>query len=219
MFSKDFLTNEIPVLNLQDTGDFALSQMEDCKLKQLPVVNDGKYVFLLSEKDIFQMENSGDAIENSSIFAPCVDANTCILDVLKVVNKTQLSVLPVVGSEGEYVGAILLNALLDKLGELCSANQTGALIALELNPQEYSLSQIIHLVEQNNARVLNVFSYMEENLAKQIVILKIDLEDASNVLRSLERFNYSVKYYEQKNQLFDETMRNRLNELIYYLEL
>ena len=219
MFSKEFLTNEIPILNLHNTGDFALSQMEDFKLKQLPVVSEGKYVFLLSEKDIFQMENSGDSIENSSIFAPCVDANTCILDVLKVINKNRLSVLPVVGSEGEYLGAILLNALLEKLGELCNATQEGALIALELNPQEYSLSQIIHLIEQNNARVLNVFSYMEESLAKQIIILKIDLEDASNVLRSLERFNYPVKYYEQKHLLSDETMRNRLNELIYYLEL
>ena len=219
MFSKEFLTNEIPVLNLKDTGDFALSQMEDCKLKHLPVVSDGKYIFLISEKDIFRMENSGDSIENSRFYAPCVGSDACLLDLLQIVNKNRLTVLPVVGSEGEYLGAIALNDLLEKLGEVCNTAQNGALIALELNPQDYSLSQIIHLVEQNDAKVLNVFSYMEESLAKQIVLLKINLEDASNVLRSLERFNYSVKYYAQKHILSDETMRSRLDELMYYLEL
>jgi predicted transcriptional regulator len=219
MFSKEFLINEIPVLNLQDTGNFALSQMEDYKLKHLPVVNEGKYVFLISEKDIFSMENPDDFIENRSIYAPCVSENTCVLEVLQVVNHNRLTVLPVVNSKSEYLGAITMDKLLEKLGELCNAEYKSALIASELNPQDYSLSQMIHLVEQNNAKVLNVFSFIEAKTNKQIVLLKIDLEDASHVLRSLERFNYPVKYYSQKQILSDEIMRSRLNELMFYLEL
>jgi CBS domain-containing protein len=219
MFSKELLTNEIPVLNLRDTGSFALSQMEDCKLKHLPVVNERKYLFLISEKDIFGMENPDDSVENRSRYAPCVSENTCILEVLQIVNHNRLTVLPVVNSKGEYLGSIPLDGLLEKLGELCNTWCKGALIALELNPQDYSLSQMIHLVEQNNAKVLNVFSFIEEKTNKQIVLLKIDLEDASYVLRSLERFNYSVRYYSQKQMLTDDIMRSRLNELMFYLEL
>jgi CBS domain-containing protein len=219
MFSKEFLTNEIPVLNLQDTGNFALSQMEDYKLKHLPVVNDGKYVFLISEKDIFGMEQPSNFIEKSSIYAPCISENTCIIEVLHVVIHNRLTVLPVVNSKGEYLGVITLETLIEKLGELCNAGDKGALIALELNPQDYSLSQIIHLAEQNNAKVLNVFTFMEDKTDKLIVLLKIDLEDASPVLRSLERFNYPVRYYSQKQILTDEIIRSRLNELMYYLEL
>jgi CBS domain-containing protein len=219
MFSKEFLTNEIPVLNLHDTGNFACSQMEDYKVKHLPVVNEGHYVFLISEKDIFSMENPKDSIENVSIYAPSVSEETSILEVLQVVVKNRVTVLPVVNSQGEYLGAITLGGLIDKLGELCNAGHSGAIIALELNPQDYSLSQIVHLVEQNNAKVLNVFSFMEEKTDKLIVLLKIDLEDAANILRSLERFNYPVKYYAQKQILPDEIMRSRLNELMFYLEL
>jgi CBS domain-containing protein len=219
MFSKEFLINEIPALNLHDTGNFALSQMEDYKLKHLPVVNEGKYVFLISEKDIFGMENPGDVIENRSIYAPYVSENAGILEVLQVVNHNRLTVLPVVNAQGEYMGSIILDKLLEKLGELCNAGNKGALIALELNPQDYALSQIIHLAEQNNARVLNVFSFPEEETNKQLVLLKIDSEDASYVLRSLERFNYTVRYCLQNQILTDETMRSRLNELMFYLEL
>ena len=219
MFSKEFLTNQIPALNLKDTGVFALSQMEELKLKHLPVLNEGKYAFLVSEKDIFRMENPKESIEDISLFAPSANENTSILDVLRIINKYYLTLLPVVNTEGEYIGSITLNPLLEKIGEICSVGQDGAIIALELNPHDYSLSQIIHLIEQNNAKISGVFSFMEEETSKMILILKIDLEDASNVVRSLERFNYPVRYYAQKHMLNDETMRNRLDELMYYLEL
>jgi hypothetical protein len=109
--------------------------------------------------------------------------------------------------------------LMEKLNEFSNMGNEGALIVLEINPRDYVLSQIIHLVEQNNAKVLHVFTYMEEDTSKQILILKIDLEDASNVLRSFERFNYKVRYYLQKQILNNDTLHKRLGELMYYLEM
>jgi hypothetical protein len=110
-------------------------------------------------------------------------------------------------------------SLIKKLNELSNMGNEGALIVLEINPQDYLLSPLVHLVEQNNAKVLHVFTYMEEETSKQIIILKIDLEDASPVLRSLERFDYKVRYSGQKQEFNDEVLRNRLNELMYYLEM
>jgi len=55
--------------------------------------------------------------------------------------------------------------------------------------------------------------------AKLIILLKIDLEDASPVLRSLERFNFNVLYCFQKKGLTNDIMKNRLEELMYYIEM
>lgn len=219
MFSEEILTKEIPFLNLNDSGSFALSLMEDMKIKHLPVVNEGVYVCLVSEKDVFQMANPNDSIKEISLFAPYVREGIFILEILRIMNKNQLDLIPVINAKEEYQGVVTQRLLLEKLDELCNKNPGGALIALEMNPQDYFLSQLIHLVEQNEARVLNLFSYLEEETAKQIVLLKIDLEDAGSVLRSLERFNYIVRYYSQKQILNDDTMQNRLNELMYYLEI
>ena len=95
----------------------------------------------------------------------------------------------------------------------------GSWIVLEVNPADYVLSQIAHLVEQNNAKVLHVFSCLEEETSKQIILLKIDLKDASLIVRSLERFNYVVRYSSGAKDIVTETMRHRANELIHYLEL
>jgi hypothetical protein len=109
-------------------------------------------------------------------------------------------------------------ALTEQLDESSNVGNEGAWIVLEVNPDDYVLSQIIHLVEQNNANVLHVISYRDEETSKQLILLKIDLEDASTVLRSFERFNYTVLHHWQK-QTNDESLHNRINELMYYLEM
>jgi len=107
----------------------------------------------------------------------------------------------------------------DFLNEMYNADSEGALIAVELGQQEFLLSHIIRLIEDNRAKVLSFFSYIDEETGKQILLFKIDLEDASPVIRSLERFNYPVKYYRQKQMLPEETLKKRVDELIHYIEL
>ncbi|MDR0507108.1 MAG: hypothetical protein LBH32_09890 [Dysgonamonadaceae bacterium] len=111
--------------------------------------------------------------------------------------------------------------LIEKLNEISNAGSNGASIVLEINPRDYMLSQIAHLVEQNNAKLLHVFTFMEEETSMLIVILKIDLEDATYVLRSLERFNYVVRscLQKQSSDSNSETLCKRLDELMYYLEM
>ena len=115
---------------------------------------------------------------------------------------------------------LIKDSYIDRLDALNEGNllgSNGSTIILETTPSEYLLSPIAHLIEQNNAHLLHVFSYLENE--KQIVILKTDAEDATPLVRSLERFNYQVIDFRQKQPISDETMQSRLNELIYYLEL
>jgi CBS domain-containing protein len=219
MFSKEIIIKEIPVLKPEDSGLQALALMDDLKLKHLPVVKDGHYNCLLSEKDVFGMANQEDAVDNICLYAPCVREEASILDVLRIMSKDFLTLLPMVNETGEYIGAITLPALTESLNELCNASSEGALIAIEINQHEYVLSQIIWLIESNNAHVLGLFSYFVKGTGKQILLFKIDLEDASPVLRSLERFNYKVKYHLQKQVLADEIQKKRLDELLFYLEM
>ena len=104
----------------------------------------------------------------------------------------------------------------DKESNICA---DGSWIVLEVEPADYLLSQIAHLVEQNNAKALHVFSYLEDETLKQIVLLKINLKEAASIVRSMELFDYLVRYSTGSPGIAHETMRNRANELIYYLEL
>ena len=52
-----------------------------------------------------------------------------------------------------------------------------------------------------------------------IITLKIDLEDASPVIRSFERFNYTVLYHFMEKGMVDDMLRQRMNELLHYMNM
>ena len=219
MFCKEILIKEIPVLKPDDSGLHASALMDDLKLKHLPVVKDGVYIYLLLERDVADMKNPEAEIENTCFYAPYVWEDSSVLEALQVMSKDSLTLLPVITDNGDYAGAITLPVLIESLDEISNTGSEGALIAVELNGQEFVLSQMLHLVEANRSKVLSLFSYIDKETGKQIFLFKIDSGNASPVIRSLERFNYPVRYYRQKQMLPDEILRERVDELIHYIEL
>ena len=219
MFCEEILTKEIPTLTKATKGSLALSIMEDVKLKHLPVIQDDKYLYLLSEKDLFEMNDPENEIGNSYYYAPHVEEKTPVFEILHIMNMDNLDYLPVINRNGDFIGGVTLPLLIEKLDEICNAGSPGAIIGIEVNPQDYVLSQLVHLVESNNARVQSLFSYPAKETGKQILLVKVDLEDASPILMSFERFNYTVRFCIQKQGLRDEIIKRRLDELMYYIEM
>lgn len=122
-----------------------------------------------------------------------------------------------VGTENKIASRIRIK--IDQVNALSNVSFEGAWIVIETIPQDYCLSHLSHLVEQNNARIMNLISFLDEETSKSFVAFKLDLEDASHVVRSLERFDYQVRYVIQREGLSDESMKNRLDELMFYLEM
>ncbi len=94
-----------------------------------------------------------------------------------------------------------------------------SLIILEIPLKDYTLTEIARIVESNNAHVmaLSVMSISGGSLL--LVSLKLDVDDLTTVLRSFERFNYSVLYYFMREGEVTDTQKERLAELMYYLEM
>jgi CBS domain-containing protein len=219
MLIKEFANKNIPVLKPEDTGNYALSMMEDLKLQHLPVADEGKYLFLLTDKDIFQMEHIEAAIHNRSVFSPYIKENSHLIDALHIFSRHKLSVLPVVDDEGNYLACLTSSKLIEKMDEMCNAGSVGSIVAIEINPLDYDLSNIARLAESNNIKIQTLFTYPVSQTEKLTMLLKIDTEDASPFLRSLERFGYNVIYYSHKDGLIDEVLMKRLDELMYYLKI
>ena len=124
-----------------------------------------------------------------------------------------------VSVDGTYLGAITRDRLVDALSELCNAEAAGSVIVLEMMPQDYSLTDIARLVEANNAHVLNLLSHQDKDTGRLLITLKIDLEDASPVIRSFERFNYTVLYHFMEKGMVDDMLQQRMNELLHYMNM
>lgn len=153
------------------------------------------------------------------MFAPAASENGHLHEALALMTRYGLSVLPVISLDGAYLGVITRDRMVDILSELCNAEAPGSVIVLEVMPQDYSLSDIARLIESNNAHVLNLLSRQDKDTGRLLITLKIDLEDASPVIRSFERFNYTVLYHFMEKGMVDDMLQQRMNELLHYMNM
>lgn len=219
MLVKDFITKDIPVLKCSDTVEYGLAWMDDLKVKHLPVLAEGTYRCLVSEKDLLALSDPSAEIGCPVLFAPAVRENSHLHEALALLTRYGLSLLPVVTPDGLYAGVITREKLVDALAELCNADAAGSVIVLEIMPQDYALSEIARLVEANNAHVMNLLSHTDPATGRLLLIIKIDLEDASPVIRSFERFNYTVLYHFMEKGMVDDLLQQKMNELLYYMNM
>ncbi len=219
MLAKDFITKDIPVLKSFDTIEYALTLMDDFKLKHLPMVQDTTYLGVLSERELLAASDPTAPIGSPVLFCPSVLENGHLHEVLALLTRYHLTLLPVVTPNNKYYGSITRENLIDLISELSNAEVSGSVIVLEVVPQDYSLADIARIVESNKAHILNVFTRIDKETGRLLVTLKIDMEDASPVIRSFERFNYIVLYHFMEKGMVDELLQQRMNELLHYMNL
>ena len=94
-----------------------------------------------------------------------------------------------------------------------------SLIVSECSLIDYSLTDIARIVESNNAHVMNLFVLPIVDGNTLLISIKLNLIDVSPVLMSLERFNYKIVYYLMKEGVVTDTHKERLDELLYYLDM
>jgi CBS domain-containing protein len=219
MLPKDFITKDFPVLKSFDTGQYALSVMNRLKVRHLPLADDGVYKRLVCEKDLPDMPDLSASVGGEPLFAPCVTEDTHLHEVLAQMSCHALTVLPVVGPGGKYAGAITTDKLLDAMAEGCNAGAPGSVIVLEMWQKDYVLSDIARIIEANNAHLLNLLYNIDPASGLLRITLKIDLEDATPVLRSFERFNYTVARHFMPKGTGDETLQRQIDELLFMINM
>ncbi len=94
-----------------------------------------------------------------------------------------------------------------------------SLIILEVPLKDYMLTEIARIIESNNSHVIALNILPISGGSVLLVSLKLDISDLTSILRSFERFNYNVVYYFMKEGEITDQQKERLSELMYYLEM
>ena len=220
MLVKDFITNEISVLKDYDTVEYALNMMDELKVKQLPLVTgEGLYRGLVEERALLEVPLLTIPLTDASLLDVSIEGASSLHEALSLMVRYGLSLLPVCSSDKHYIGVVTQDRIVGCLAEWCGVDREGSVIVLELEAHDYNLTELSRLVESNNAHVLSLLTRMDPDSGRWWVALKIDLVDASPVLRSFERFNYHVRYHFMEQGIVDERLQRRMRELVYYMNI
>ncbi|MDO5570992.1 MAG: CBS domain-containing protein [Bacteroidales bacterium] len=219
MLAKDLISNDTPTLFPDMTVIQAITIMEEFKINSLPLIESGEYICLVSDKQLLEIADHNQEIGYPTGFSLSVKDSNHIFDVLDIFSQSNLDILPVVDENNKYLGSINDKTLLKELANICYASSPGAIIQLEINRQDLMISELGRLAEQNNARIINIFTYPDKQNDKLQVFVKVDLENAIDYLRGLERFHYNVIAHYHHEGITDEAAKHRIEELLYYIEM
>ncbi len=221
MLASDLITHDIPPLKHTDTVDRALNWMEEFKVFHLPVVKDRSLIGLLAESDILDANNKRDLVLEKSqihLLKPVIRGSQHAYDALKLMSALNLSLLPVLDENDNYLGSISQKSVLEKMSWLSAAAEPGGIIELEMNKNDYSLTQIASIIEGNDAKIISCYINSLPDSTKIEVTIKINKEDLSRILQTFYRYNYHVKAYYHQQQFTDD-LKHRFNEFMRFINI
>src|ERR1700751_997599 len=220
MLIKDLITHEVPALKPVDTIEQALDWMEEFKVNHLPVLTSKKLTGIVSEEDLQALRDNGGRIGDHQFryLRPIIHPRQHAFDAIKLMSSLQLSLLPVLDEDDNYMGCVTQKSVLDKMAGLSAVMEQGGIIELELNKNDYSLTQIASIVESNDAKILSCYVTSLPDSTKIEVTLKINREDLTRILQTFNRYNYNVKAsYHQAG--YEDDLKNRFNEFMRFLDI
>ncbi len=220
MIAKEMISNLVPPLKTSDTGDKALVWMHEFGVNQLPIVNGEEYLGLITEDDIMDLSEPNEPIGSYelSLQKASVAENAHLYEVIKTLVENRLTLVPVVGADNAYEGVVTLENIMKHFAELSSVNESGAVIVLNLNKNEYSLSEIARIVESNGALILSSHVFNNKVEGQLEVVLKLNVSDIRSIVAAFERFEYTIGGFYQEDEYRDQ-IQDRFDSLMNYLNI
>ncbi|RLB68169.1 MAG: hypothetical protein DRH04_07090 [Deltaproteobacteria bacterium] len=221
MLAKDLISDIVPALHTSDTGQKALNWMEVFRVSHLPIVNNQEFLGLISDTDIYDMNMAEEPIGNHklSLFSPFIYADQHVYEVIALVARLKLTVVPVLDREKNYLGLITNHDLIQYFADLTAVVNPGAILVIELNQNDYSLAQIAQIVESNDASILSTYLRNHEDSTKMDLILKINRTDIASLSQTFERYGYEIKASFMEDREMETFYADRYEEFMRYLNI
>lgn len=222
MLAGLLVDNNVIPLKLTDTITFAIDEMLDKRVHELPVIDGEKFVGIVTFNELknnlsTKKEKTLSEFKGKFLLA-CSNPEVTIFEIIQQFSLYQISILPLITENQKYFGTVSWIKLMELLSDMESIKNPGGVIVLETGVHDYSLAEIARIVESNNAKILSVYTSGPDSNHNLSITLKVNLEDIKPILATFERFNYRIKFYYQKSEM-EDILESRWKNLLNYLDI
>ena len=194
MKAVKLISSSIISLLPDDDGNRALELMNLYRVNHLAVVKNDFYLGVVSDKEINNWNSSDEYIEEHlpNLASPHVIYNQHLFDIIEVLEKNNLSVVPVLDENKQYKGVITNRKLLYTIANSAAIQSVGGVIVLQMNHNDYSLTEISNIIENNDAKILSTYVTSTPESTKMELTIKINKTEITPIIKNLERYEYSI---------------------------
>ncbi|GAB3723273.1 CBS domain-containing protein [Spirosoma lituiforme] len=220
MLAAELIDPMLPALKPTDPVGQALAWMEEHRIGQLILTDQGDYRGIVSEELLMDVADDERPLQEvMCLFEQTyVSEDQHMLEVLGLAVQHQMQVIAVLGEGREFIGTISVNELLKKFAQDLGIQEMGAILILNMNERDYSLTEISRLIETNNVKIISsYFSSAAFGMPdRSRLTLKLNRRDITPVISTLERFGYRIEAA-FANAPVESIDQERLDLLLRYL--
>lgn len=220
MLVSDISDQNFPQINITDRVAFSLQLMEDYDIQHLPVMtNDEKFAGLISKDDLLDADSNATITSlHHQLIHAFVLPQEHFLSAVKLATHTDVSIIPVVAKSGELQGIVTLKNLVRNINIFCSVEEPGAIIVLEMDKRNFSFGELSRLVETNDAFITQLNTHIQPATGLMLATIKINKTEVSDIIASLQRYDYTIIYYFGE-ELYENELKENYDMLMNYLSI
>ena len=220
MLVSDISDQNFPQVSLTDKVSFALQLMDDYDIQHLPVVTtDEKFTGLISKDDLLDADDNAPVTSlHHQLIHASVLPQEHFLSAIKLATHADVSIVPVVAKSGELHGIVTLKNLVRSINTFCSIEEPGAVIVLEMDKRNFSFGELSRLVETNDAFITQLNTHIQPATGLLLATIKINKTEVSDIIASLQRYDYTIVYYFGE-ELYENELKENYDLLMNYLNI
>ena len=219
MQADKLISSRIESVTSSTTGKEALNIMSKFRTNHLAVVEKEIYLNIISDKEILDWNSQEEKIKDHlpNLASPYVLYNQHLFDIVEIVEKNNLSVIPVLNKETKYQGVITNKKLLYTIAKSSGVQSKGSIFVMEINDYDYSLSELSRIIESNDTKILSLYITSIPNSRKIEVTIKVNQINIRPIIKDLERYSYNIINLYKENQEDNDLIMERYLSLMKFI--
>lgn len=221
MLVKEILHTGTAPLRLDDTVTLALGKMSALRVTKFGVVDENnKLIGMITLNRLVEIVDEdtplSEVVLEDALF---ITENQHLFEVARLMLAHELYVMPVIDQDFKFLGVLKKRELLMELGDAFNLSSFGSVISVELSQADFTLSDIVRIIETEGAKILGV-AVQQPNAENSLyrISFKLNLQDSSVVSAGLRRFGYTITS-EASSATLEHNFTERADELIRYLDI
>ncbi|MEZ4853269.1 CBS domain-containing protein [Flavobacterium sp.] len=208
-----YINRDLRPLKTTDTISYVQDFFLNLNYSHFPVLENGVFIGSISRDNADILEGETTITDNKyELDRFYVRVNMIWLDVLEVFAQNETNIVPVLSDKNKYVGYYELEDVIRFFHETPFLKEDGGILVVEKDVTNYTMGQIVQIVESNNARLLGAFVSKIENNKVEIT-LKTSGGSLNDIIQTFRRFEYQIV-----SEIADDNYLQNLKERSDYLD-
>ena len=214
----DYINNDFKAIKSSDSIESIMDFFEEARFSHFPVLEEGVFIGCISSEEAETFDSSKKASDYRYALKGFYARTSMFwVDVLDVFSRNSTTVIPVLSDENTYVGYYEITEVIHNFYETPFVKEHGGLIIVEKSILDFTMSQVVQIVESNEGKILGLY-VSNTSPDKVQVTIKIVLGGMNEILQTFRRYGYDI-ISEYKEDVFLNNLKERSDYLEKYLSI